>query len=245
MKTIGSVVFAILTAIGMTGSGPAVDSITHSPDYSALLEAPSYVPAEERHTHIAGGFFSYFDSKTGYLSDFAGRAAGSVRFVLEDLGYESRFVYLPQGDISITDRRGRVRIFAMERLEYVRLPDSDLPAYRLSGDGVALIMTDTQGDVPSLKGELFVKRALGNERYLVSIHGRSLIEAESHLCKKMEDVSGFSYEEVMSASSTKLEIHSGDGTASLMREIARAPFPNSATSFPRVIRDSFLIGSRL
>lgn len=153
-----------------------------------LLGAPSYVPAEERFIHIAGGFFSHFDGKTGSLTDPAENPAGSVCIELDELCHESRFVYLTTGTIVVRDGRGHTRRFALKRLDYVRLPGSDLPAYRLTGEGATLVVTDSDHEAPCLSGDLYVQENAGYEHYTVSIQGRSVTEAEIHLWRKVERV---------------------------------------------------------
>jgi len=197
MKIIGSVFVVVLTMAGVSGSIPPVNQVPSVPE---VLDAPAYLPAEERYIHIAGGFFSYFDRKPGALADQAGQPAGSVCFGLDELYHESRFVYLPKGDIAIRDERGRVRCFAMERLDYVRLPDSDVPAYRLAGEGATLVVTDSGREAPCLIGDLYVKESGGYERYTVSIHGRGENDAERHLWRKIERVTMTRSHELAAAS---------------------------------------------
>jgi hypothetical protein len=193
MKAIGSVFVVVLAMVGVSGSVPSVTQLDSVPE---VLEAPSYVPAEERFIHIAGGFFSYFDQRPGTLADEAGQPAGSVSFELDKLCHESRFVYLPTGDITIRDKHGDARCFAMERLDYVQLPDSDLPAYRLAGEGATLVVTDSGREAPCLTGDLYVNVSGGYERYTVLIHGRSENDAERHLWQKIERATTTSPDEI-------------------------------------------------
>jgi hypothetical protein len=185
MKVLGLVVVVVVSITSVSGS-----TLSHAVGGGVpeVLEAPSYLPAEERFVHIAGGFFSYFDRRPGSLIDGGGRTAGIVSLELDALRHESRFVYLPEGSITLRDERGNLRCFTMERLDYVRLPGSDAAAYRLSADGAVLVATDSGREAPCLHGELYVQSGSGYECYSLSVRGRSENDAERHLWRKIERV---------------------------------------------------------
>ena len=186
MKVIGLMLVIVVAMVNVSGTASPPTPVSGIPE---VLEAPSYLPAEERFVHIAGGFFSYFDRKPGSLVDTTGRTAGTVCFELDGLRHESRFVYLPEGSITLRDDRGDLRCFTMERLDYVRLPGSNVPAYRLAGEGATIVATNSGREAPSLVGELYVQAGDGYECYTISIRGRSESEAERHLWRKIERVS--------------------------------------------------------
>lgn len=185
MKVIGLILILVAAMVNVSGTILPLSPVSGVPE---VLEALSYLPAEERFIHIAGGFFSYFDCKPGSLVDTTGRIAGIIRFELDELRHESRFVYLPEGSIYLRDERGNLRCFAMERLDYVRLPGSNVAAYRLAGDGATLIATDFGREAPCLVGELYVQAGDGYECYTISIQGRRENEAERHLWRRIERV---------------------------------------------------------
>ena len=79
MKILSSILFVIFSSVGITGSLFTPDSLStavivdvsefnsRNREVCELLLAPSFVPEEEIYTHIAGGYFSVFDSKTGRI----------------------------------------------------------------------------------------------------------------------------------------------------------------------------------
>lgn len=152
------------------------------------VAAEPCVPQEERFVHIGGGFFSYFDSRTGSLAGTTGRAVGTIRLELESLRSESRFVYLLEGFITVRTDGRRSRTIAMECLDYVWLPGSNEPAYRLVGEGVVMIGIDKGVAPPCFLGELYLRTGNRYERYAVSILGRCESDAERHLWQRIERV---------------------------------------------------------
>lgn len=185
MKATG---WMFVIAVGMArASGAALPpaAVVGVPE---VLDAPSYIPAEERYVHIAGGFFSYFDRKFGTVTDGNDRCRGTVCIEIDGLQQDSRFGYQTEGFIIFRDDRGNLRSFALERLDYVRLPGSDVPAYRLAGQGGILVAMDCGRAPPSLVGELYVREGSGYECFTISIRGRSENEAECHLWRMIERV---------------------------------------------------------
>jgi len=178
-------VIAATATLSLNGSVCASFRVSGVPE---VLKAPSFLPANERFVHIGGGFFSYFDQKPGSLVYYNARSAGTMSFELNALRHESRFVYLPEGTITLRDDRGNLRCFALERLDYVRLPGSEVPAYRLTGEDITLVATDSGHAAPSLAGELYVRSGHTYECFTISIRGRNEKEAERHLWRKIERV---------------------------------------------------------
>ena len=223
MKILSAVLFIIFSSVGITGSlftpgslsTAAIVDVSElnsgSREVRELLLAPSFVPEEEIYTHIAGGYFSFFDSKTGQIRkssmiglpsleenlNLSPKADGSVKIVLANLGYESRFVYLPEGDLIFSNGSGDIEIFNLKKLDYVQMPGSDIPAYRLSAVNpennrkASLIAAAVGTDVPKLIGCLYIEEGVDLESFDIRIRGRNTNEAENHLCKKMEFVSNF------------------------------------------------------
>ena len=150
-----------------------------------LLTAPSYLPADELFIHIAGGFFSCFEGRRGFLSDRAGNPCGTLSFRINELRQESHYVYVVEGTMTVQDEAGLVQCYAMHRLDYVRLPDSDHPAYRLGGDGATLVVIALVSAAPCLIGQLFVSNTRGYEFFAISMRGRDESEAERHLWQRI------------------------------------------------------------
>jgi hypothetical protein len=207
MKILGVAVVIFISTFGSVES--PVGSLSQIQE---LVSAPSYVPEEELYTHIAGGYFSSYDMKTGQLrnsetlelpvlksDDFSrdDKTDGSIKIVLTGLKYDSRFVYLPEGELILTDGSGNKKIFSLQKLDYIQIEDSDIPAYRLSAidqkdNEATLISTSVGTEIPSLVGTLYVESKEGFESYSVRICGRNNFDQENHLCKKIENVSHFS-----------------------------------------------------
>jgi hypothetical protein len=185
MKVMSLVLGIVVAMVNVSGTVSPITTVRDAPE---VLGAPSYLPAEERFVHIAGGFFSYFDRKPGSLVNTTGRIAGTLCIELDGLRRKSRFVYLAAGFITLRDKRGDPQRFTMKCLDYVRLPGSSVAAYRLTGEGVTLVATDSGREAPSLAGELYVQTSDGYECYTVSIRGRSENEAERHLWERIERI---------------------------------------------------------
>jgi hypothetical protein len=229
MKILSTVLFVIFSSVGITGplftpGSLPTTSIVDVRDLNSgnrevreLLLAPSFVPEEETYTHIAGGYFSFFDSKTGRIRkssmiclsslkrenmDSTAKASGSLKIVLSNLGYESRFVYLLEGELILSKGSKDAEIFNLKKLDYMQIPGSDIPAYRLSAVNpennrkASLIATTHGTDVPKLIGSLYIEDNAGIESFDIRIYGRNAYEAESHLCKKIEFVFQFTYDSV-------------------------------------------------
>jgi len=206
MKILGVAVVVFISTFGNVES--PIGSLSQIQE---LVSAPSYVPEEELYTHIAGGYFSSYDMKTGQFRnseimelpelksvDFSwyDKADGSIKIILTGLKYESRFVYLPEGELILTDGSGNEKIFSLKKLDYVQIEDSDIPVYRLSArdqkDNMATLISTSVGiEIPSLVGTLYVENEEDIESYLVRICGRNNFDQENHLCKKIENVSHF------------------------------------------------------
>jgi hypothetical protein len=210
-----------------------------------LLSAPSFVPEEELYIHIAGGYFSYFESKTGRTSkpnivslpnskqEFSNTTAkdsGSIKIVLSKLGYESRFVYLPKGKLIFSNGSKDNEIFILNKLDYVQIPGSDTPVYRLSAVNpennrkASLITTPIGTDVPRLIGNLYIEDNNNLESFDIRIYGRNENEAERHLWKKIEIVSQFTSDQVQEHDSELLSLSFGDGITDVEKQIAGRAF---------------------
>ncbi len=217
MKILCSILFIIFSSVGITDSFYAPGSLSTAAIVSELILAPSFVPEEEIYTHIAGGYFSVFDAKTGRIrksstiglpplkqgdQDSAVKDSGSLKIVLSNLEYKSRFVYLPEGKLILSKGSEDAEIYNLKKLDYVQIPGSVVPAYRLSAvnpenNRKASLITTTHGtDVPVMIGKLYIEDNTGIDSFDIRICGRNANEAESHLCKKMEFVSDFTYEQV-------------------------------------------------
>jgi hypothetical protein len=160
---------------------------------------PAYVPPNENHIHIGGGFFATFNSMSGSIG-VAGASAGSIEFNLETLGWESRFVYLPGGTLYIGLNDGTELEFSLQRLEYIPKPSGDESYYRLSStseDKAAVLICDVQNaggsGSPVLTGGLILSHAGGStETYMFKLGGRDEYAAERHLNRVIYVVSDFS-----------------------------------------------------
>ena len=262
MKILSTVLLVIFSSVGITGpffipgsiSTAAIVDVSELDggyrEVRELLLAPSFVPEEEIYTHIAGGYFSIFDSKTGRIRksrmkdlpplkqenlNSAVKDSGSLKIVLSKLGYESRFVYLLEGKLILSTGSKDDEIFNLKKLDYVQIPGSVVPSYRLSAvnpenNRKASLITTTLGtDVPVMIGKLYIEDNTGIESFDIRICGRNANEAESHLCKKMEFVSDFTYEQVgyrdpisrsEESESESLSLNFGKGATDLEKEIA-------------------------
>ena len=150
-----------------------------------LYMKPSFIPAEEAYTHIAGGFFSVFESRVGRAESEDGGDPGSCCIQLKKLNYQSKFVYLPEGDIILKNESGSETVFKMEKLDYVEA-DGGLPYYRISCSGgrAYLICYATVSTSPVLYGTFLVVSETGAEsRYNIRISGRNENRADNHLHK--------------------------------------------------------------
>ncbi|MCK4542287.1 MAG: hypothetical protein KAU17_08645 [Spirochaetales bacterium] len=266
MKILSAVLFIIFSSVEITGSlftpgslsTAAIVDVSElnsgSREVRELLLAPSFVPEEEIYTHIAGGYFSFFDSKTGRIRkssmiglpplkrenlDSTVKASGSLKIVLSNLEYESRFVYLLKGELILSKGSKDAEIFNLKKLDYVQIPGSDIPAYRLSAVNpennrkASLIATAHGTDVPKLIGSLYIEDNNDLESFDIRIYGRNTNEAESHLCKKMEFVSDFTCDPVRDrvpisgsdeSNFESLSLSFGDGATDFEKEIAERAF---------------------
>jgi len=246
MKTISAVFLIFFSLVGIRGSlftpkSLATASIVNVRELNRrdrevreLLSAPSFVPVEELYIHIAGGYFSFFESKTGQIRkssmiglpsskrenlDGTAKVSGSLKIVLSKLGYESRFVYLPEGELILSKGSKDAEIFNLKKLDYVQIPGSDIPVYRLSAVNpennrkVSLIATAYGTDIPKLIGNLYIEDNDDLESFDIRICGRNAYEAESHLWKKIEIVSQFTYDQVQEHDSELLSLSLGDSAS--------------------------------
>lgn len=178
-----------------------------------LLHFASFVPeTEESFVHIGGGFFAYFNRREGKaeesselcLPDFDRLShtqnGGQIRFSLQELGYESRLVYRPEGSLVLKTAEGGTLRFKMEILDYVQISGSELPCYRLtagSGQGLfskAILICRAVGtEAPRLVGTIYLVTGSGEDisSYGIEIGGRNNAEAENHLWKVVEVASHF------------------------------------------------------
>ena len=210
MKILSVAVVVLISTVGMVESPK--DSLVQVQE---LISAPSFVPEEELYTHIAGGYFSSYDMKTGECIDSERLELpalnlvviekntgdkGSVKIILTELNYSSRFVYLPKGELILVNGSGEKEIFSLEKLDYVQVEGSEIPAYRLSAENLqnnknaTLISTSIGTEIPQLVGTLYVEINKKVVSYEVRICGRNNFDQENHLCKKIESVSNFKSE---------------------------------------------------
>lgn len=257
MMIINAVFLILFSLVGITGSLFTPNSLVtvaivnvrelnhRDMDVRELLSAPSFVPEEELYIHIAGGYFSFFESKTGQISkssmiglpsskredlDGTAKVSGSLKIVLSKLMYESRFVYLPKGKLIISKGSKDIEIFNLKKLDYVRIPGSDIPVYRLSAVNpennrkASLIATAYGTDVPRLIGNLYIEDNNNLESFDIRIYGRNENEAEGHLWKKIEIVSQFTSDQVQKHDSELLSLSFGDGITDIEKEIAGRAF---------------------
>lgn len=179
----------------------------------SLLNCKSLVPeTEESFVHISSGFFAYFNRRDGSvnenptlsppdfnrLSDEKSRC--EIRFSLQELGYESRLVYLPKGSLVLKTTEGRTLNIKMEVLDYIQVPGRELPCYRLIASSdqedyskAILICCAVGTEPPLLVGTLYLVFASGRSIYSygIEIRGRNGVEAENHLWKVVEGTSRF------------------------------------------------------
>ncbi len=189
----------ILSAVLTVVSGP-VHKCPESSPWESLALSASYVPENEKFIHIGGGYFAHFNGQTGIVGEPGNDSSGSIRFHLESLGWESRFVYLPGGELSISLSSGEVLELTMEKLDYVEIPRSGRPLYRLTAvneDIRAVFIADSpendSSGTPHLEGILILKG--GGAKYSVSkvsITGRNEYDAERHLNRVVDAASDFS-----------------------------------------------------
>ena len=176
-----------------------------------LYRSSSYIPEEEAYTHIAGGFFSVFEGRIGKIyagGDITGTACidkklsedalrGSSSIKLNKLRYESRFKYLPEGEIVLNRNDGAEYSFSMKSLDYVDC--KDIPFYRLTlSPGINcpadiqnayLICYATVSSRPYLYGILSVTtKTQRPDNYYLRISGRDENQADVHLYKKIAAV---------------------------------------------------------
>lgn len=263
MKILSSILFVIFSSVGITGSLFTPDSLSTAEIIDAgelnyenrevreFLSAPSFVPEKEIYTHIAGGYFSFFDSKTGRIRkssmidftplkqenlDSIAKVPGSLKIVLSKLGYESRFVYLPEGKLILSRGLKDDEIFNLKKLDYVQIPGSIIPAYRLSAVNpennrkASLITTAHGTDVPVMMGNLYIEDKTDIESFDIRIYGRNANDAESYLCKKMEIVSDFTYDPIKDrgpisrseeSEAESFSLDFGEGATHFEKEIAK------------------------
>ena len=175
-----------------------------------LLDSPSHVPKEEPYVHLAGGFFSLFDRRTGELRFASGlsqcepaaqsavrqlQSCVRVRIRLESLRGGSAFVYILQGNLILYDSAGGCYRCRLERLDYSAPTGVQVPYYRLlftvpqiDGRGVMLIRA-VEGTRPRSSGYLLLCRGEEWAVYFLEICGRSELQAEHHLCRFVERMS--------------------------------------------------------
>ena len=219
MKTKGFIQLCVFIIFMISGEITAAVA-DEGMDLVSIMEAPSYVPKEEAYIHIAGGFFSVFDGQKGKVFSAAYTAdelavkrqnelnmdrqtCGSVKMKLSRLEYCSRFVYRPEGALSV-EIAGETQNFAMVKLDYVAFSDSKEPFYRLSGTSgsaeagrnseAGLICYVENSSRPILYGILCIRYESGAVScYPVRICGRGENEAEKHLSKVITSLSCFTF----------------------------------------------------
>jgi hypothetical protein len=154
---------------------------------TTVIDAPSFVPDGENYIHIGGGFFSTFDLRTASVTQPEHSAQGSLRFRLRNLGWRSRYVYLPEGVCTVRLPDQSEIELDMEQLDYVKDPESGRALYRLVATGEearVVLVGDSPNPTatrPSLDGLLYVWT--GSDHLVAEFHmtGRSETEAERHL----------------------------------------------------------------
>ena len=142
MKMLSVAVVILISTVGRFETPTIIN------DVRELISAPSFIPEEELYTHIAGGYFSSYDMKNGQfqksdkvnLPNFEHaeqvnvKGKNSIKIILSNLYYDSRFVYLPEGELILSKGTKDEEIFSLNKLDYVQIAGSDIPAYRLSAE---------------------------------------------------------------------------------------------------------------
>lgn len=193
MKILSIAVASLISTAGMIQSPLSINEVRE------LISAPSFVPDEELYTHIAGGYFSSFDMKTGQFwnSESVKKEKRSIRIELSYLYYDSRFVYLPEGELILSKGSQNDEIYSLKKLDYIQIEGSNIPSYRLKAVNLknnkvaTLISTSIGTEIPIMIGTLYVENNKKIESYEVRICGRNNFDQENHLCKKIETVSHF------------------------------------------------------
>lgn len=162
-----------------------------SADMDALINQASFIPGEEAYVHIAGGFFSVFESRVGrtYATD---QCIGSICMKLNKLKYSSQFVYHPEGKIVLkTGVQDKVS-FDMSKLDYIQYGIDNSLCYRLACKDAVLICAATGKHSPILEGQLFlISDNTIKESCTIRIAGRGENEADNHLHKVIARISEF------------------------------------------------------
>jgi hypothetical protein len=178
-----------------------------------LLNCKSLVPeTENSFVHIGGGFFAYFNRRDGSAKETSAlsspcsnrlsdaQCSGEIRFSLNELGYKSRLVYLPEGSLVLKTAEGKTLNYNMQVLDYIQIPGRELPCYRLTASSnqenyskAILVCCVVGTDSPVLVGTLYLVSASGISicSYTIEIRGRNNVEAEYHLWKVVEVASRF------------------------------------------------------
>lgn len=192
----------ILSTVFFMLSG-SVPTCPFSSPWESLALSESYVPQNEKFIHIGGGFFAHFNSQNGIIANQENGCSGAIRFRLKSLGWESRFVYLPEGDFSINLHSGEDIELYMVRLDYVEIPGSGRPLYRLtavSGEIRAVLISDSPAsnisNSPHLEGILILIRGGDYSVSKVRITGRNEYDAERHLNRVVDAASDFSNSDI-------------------------------------------------
>lgn len=179
---------------------------------TCMCSAPSALPEEEATASLPGGFFSAFESKHGLVYPTDGNALpqavddvflykaqhealGNVVMVLDQLTYESPYVYATEGVVKVL-MDGTEQILSMDRIDYV-CDAQDARCYRLactpqSGcdgnmDRAYILCYDCNEDQSVLAGSIayFSEGGVLQASYPFFITGRSELEAERHLQKRI------------------------------------------------------------